>query len=107
MEPLNTVIGTDEISAWQPVPGITWVQCRTAEHAKRLAKRRDARLVVRGMAGGYLKTYEFRHSLAWAGRLICRYTSQNHTANERLITPARPRGALCCAENISTVGKEP
>jgi hypothetical protein len=39
MRPLNTVIGTDEISAWQPVPGMTWVQCRTAEHANRLAKR--------------------------------------------------------------------
>ena len=35
MKPLNTVIGTDKIFAWQPVPGITWVQCRAAEHAKR------------------------------------------------------------------------
>ena len=107
MKPLNTVIGTDEISAWQPVPGITWVQCRTAEHANRLAKRSDSRLVVCGMAGGYLKTYEFRRSLAWAGRLIRRYTRQNHTANERLSTPARPRGVLCSAEHISTAGKEP
>ena len=90
MRPFNTVIGADEISAWQPGPSITWVQCRAAEHANRLAKRRDASLVVRGMAGGYLKTYEFRQSLAWAERLIHRYTRKNHTANERLSTPERP-----------------
>ena len=74
MKAPNFIIGTHEISAWQPVPGVTWVQCRTPEHANRLAKRSDARLVVRGMSGGYLKTFEFRHSLAWAGRLIRRYT---------------------------------
>jgi hypothetical protein len=90
VRPLNTVIGTTELSAWQPVPGITWVQCRMAEHANRLAKRSDSRLVVCGMAGGYLKTYEFRHSLAWAERLIRRYTRQNHAANERLRPPQRP-----------------
>jgi len=103
MRPLNTVIGTDEISAWQPVPGMTWVQCRTAEHANRLAKRSDSRLVVRGMAGGYLKTYEFRHSLAWAERLIRRYTRQNHAANERLSTPATPKDAIYSVTSINTV----
>ncbi|MGO8699057.1 MAG: hypothetical protein ACLQVY_15180 [Limisphaerales bacterium] len=107
MKPLNTVIGTDEISAWQPVPGITWVQCRAAEHANRLAKRSDSRLVVRGMAGGYLKTYEFRHSLAWAERLIRRYTGQNHAANERLSTPATPRDAIYSAGSISTAARQP
>jgi hypothetical protein len=80
---LNTTVGISDLCAWQPVPGVTWVQARLPEHANRLAKRSDARLVVRGMAGGYLKTYEFRHSLSWAQRLICRYTRtrQNHTAN--------------------------
>jgi hypothetical protein len=107
MKPLNTVIGTAELSAWQPVPGITWVQCRVAEHASRLAKRSDSRLVVRGMAGGYLKTYEFRHSLAWAERLIRRYTRQNHAANERLSTPATSRNAFCSVTSISTAGRKP
>lgn len=101
MKPLNTVVGTAELSAWQPFPGITWVQCRTAEHANRLAKRRDARLVVRGMAGGYLKTYEFRHPLAWAERLIRRYTRQKHAANARLSARAKPRKAFCSAGSIS------
>lgn len=94
MTPLNTVIGTNTLSAWQPVAGITWVQCRTAEHANRLAKRSDSRLVMRGMAGGYLKTYEFRHSLSWAERLIRRYTRQNHAANARLSTAATPAAAF-------------
>jgi hypothetical protein len=105
MRPLNTDIGTPELSAWQPVPGITWVQCRAAEHANRLAKRSDSGLVVRGMAGGFLKTYEFRHSLAWAERLIRRYTRQNHAANERLRTPATSLGAFCSPGSISTVDR--
>ncbi|MFZ0827069.1 MAG: hypothetical protein WAO02_06575 [Verrucomicrobiia bacterium] len=82
---LNVPIGTRELCAWQPVPGVTWVQARLPEHANRLAKRLDGRLVVRSMAGGYLKTFEFRHPLSWARRLISRYTRtcQNHTANGR------------------------
>lgn len=90
---LNTSIGGRELCAWQPVPGVTWVQARLPEHANRLAKRSDGRLVVRGMAGGYLKTYEFRHSLSWAERLIRRYTRQDHTANARKISPFCPVSA--------------
>jgi hypothetical protein len=86
----NETIGCRELSAWQVAPGVTWVQARLPEHANRLAKRSDGRLVVRGMAGGYLKTFEFRHSLAWARRLIRRYTRPNHTANARIIAPIRP-----------------
>jgi hypothetical protein len=86
---LNVVIGCRELCAWQPAPGIVWIQTRLPEHANRLAKRRDARLVVRGMTGGYLKTFEFHHRLLWAQRLICRYTHtrQNHAANARKISP--------------------
>jgi hypothetical protein len=105
VRPLNTAIGTAELSAWQPVPGITWVQCRAAEHLNRLAKRSDSRLVVRGMAGGHLKTYEFSHSLAWAERLIRRYTRQNHAANERLSASATPRNTFCSVGSISTAGR--
>ena len=93
MTELNTVIGCRELSAWQPVPGVCWVQARLPEHANRLAKRSDGRLVVRGMAGGYLKTYEFRHSLSWAERLIRRYTRQSHTANARINSPVCPVSA--------------
>ena len=87
---LNVAVGCRELCAWQTAPGVTWVQARLPEHANRLAKRSDGRLVVRGMAGGFLKTYAFRHSLSWAERLIRRYTRPNHTANARIIAPACP-----------------
>ena len=80
-EILNSVVGDCALCAWQPAPGITWVQARSPEHAKRLAKRRDARRVVVGVAGGYLRTFEFRHSLAWARKLIERYMMSEVTAN--------------------------
>ena len=87
---LNVAIGCRALSAWQVAPGVTWVQARLPEHTNRLAKRSDGRLVVRGMAGGYLKTFEFRHSLAWAERLIRRYIRPNHTSNARINSPVCP-----------------
>jgi len=87
---LNTAIGTRDLCAWQPAPGVTWVQTRVHGHANRLAKRRDARLVVRGVAGGYLRTFEFRRSLSWVRRLISRYTGtgENAAANARIFSTA-------------------
>ena len=87
--PLNTTVGDRELCAWQPVKGIVWVQTRNPNHARRLAKRCDGRLVVYGVAGGYLKTFEFRRSLAWAIRLMNRYTAAEATANEA------SNGAVC------------
>ncbi len=91
---LNTTVGDRDLCAWQPVRGVTWVQTRNADHAHRLAKRRDGRLVVRGMAGGYLKTFEFSRSLAWAVRLMKRYVAAETTANaasNRAIRPSAKR----------------
>lgn len=90
---LNSVIGDRGLCAWQPVPGITWVQTRVPNHAKRLAKRRDARLVVVGVAGGYLRTFEFRHTLAWARKLIERYVRSAASANEAKKGVVAARGA--------------
>ena len=88
--PLNQTVGDRELCAWQPGPGITWVQTRHPKHAKRLGQRRDARLVVVGVAGGYLKTFEFRHSMAWAVRLMARYTFSLKATNARLNRAAGP-----------------
>ena len=82
MTDFNTVIGTRELSAWQITYGIVWVQSRDAFHTRRLSQRSDSRLVVRGVAGGYLKTFEFPHSLAWARRLIARYTRNEKPTNQ-------------------------
>ncbi len=90
---LNSVVGDRILSAWQPVSGVTWVQTRSPEHARRLSKRRDARPVVVGVAGGYLRTFEFRHSLAWARKLITRYTIKEASPNGPKTLPAASRGA--------------
>lgn len=89
--PLNAAVGDRSLCAWQPVPGITWVQTRDPVHARRLAKRSDGRVVAVGVAGGYLRTFEFRHSLAWAIRLLERYTASETTANEEIIRANWPR----------------
>lgn len=94
---LNSAVGDRELCAWQPVPGITWVQTRSPKHASRLARRRDGRLVARGVAGGYLRTFEFRKSLAWALRLMARYTSSETGTNEALNCAAGRRTNLSVA----------
>lgn len=73
--PLNTAIGNDELCAWQPVLGIVWVQTRSPVFARKLADRKDGRLVARGVAGGYLRTYEFEKDWTWAKELIARYNA--------------------------------
>ncbi len=90
---LNTAIGDGELCAWQPVRGVVWVQTRNPSHARRMAKRSDARLVVRGVAGGFLKTFEFRRPLTWAGRLISRYMAAEVTANAALNRAGCPASA--------------
>jgi hypothetical protein len=78
-------IGCRELAAWQVSPGVVWVQTRSPQFARKLSQRADSRLVVRGVAGGYLRTFEFKHGLAWAKRLIARYT-QNGAATNALKT---------------------
>ena len=80
--PLNITLGDRDLCAWQPVRGVVWVQTRNPNHARRMAKRSDGKLVAWGVAGGYLKTFEFEQSLAWAIRLMLRYTAAETTANE-------------------------
>ena len=81
---LNEAIGGHELCAWQPARGVVWVQTRNPEHARRMAQREDSRLVVRGVAGGYLKTFEFRGSLTWAAGLMKRYLTDETATNGAL-----------------------
>jgi hypothetical protein len=88
---LNVPIGDHWLSAWQVAPGVTWVQTREPKHARRLAQRKDSRLVAYGVAGGFLRTFEFQHSLAWARRLIGRYQTKNETpTNARIKLASLP-----------------
>ena len=72
-------IGNRELSAWQVAPGVTWIQTRSPQFARKLSQRSDSRPVARGVAGGYLRIFEFQHGLAWAGRLIARYQTKTET----------------------------
>jgi len=91
---INTAVGDRDLCAWQPVPGITWVQTRIPKHASRLARRQDGRLVARGVAGGYLRTFEFKKPLTWAMRLMARYTADETVTNEALNRAAGRRAHL-------------
>jgi hypothetical protein len=69
-----TVLGDSDLCAWRVADSVIWVQTRLPKQAARLAQRADSRLVVRGVAGGYLRTFEFTgKTLAWAERMIGRY----------------------------------
>lgn len=86
-------IGGDALCAWQFSSAIVWVQTRSPNFARKLARRQDSRLVMRGVSGGYLRTFEFRHSLTWAQRLIRRYSRSLEVTNEQKTTSDRsPKG---------------
>lgn len=97
----DITIGPRELRAWQVAPGEVWVQSRSPRHTRRLSQRSDNRLVAVGVAGGYLRTYAFPHSLAWARDLIARYTASETPANRpeivlnafqsRFVVPGRVR----------------
>jgi len=86
-------IGDRSLSAWQVAPGVVWVQTRSPQSARKLSQRGDSRLVAQGVAGTYLRTFEFHHGLAWARRLIARYTRSGMATNARKIAPGS------CARN--------
>jgi hypothetical protein len=92
--PSNATVGDRDLCAWQPVQGVVWVQTRDPKHAMRLNKRGGGRVVAVGVAGGFMRTFEFARPLSWAIRLIERYTSNEKTANEALGRAAGPETNL-------------
>lgn len=85
-------IGDRWLSAWQVASGVVWVQTHSPQFARKLSQRSDSRLVARGVAGGYLRTFEFPHGLAWAVRLIARYQKNGMATNARKYTRISPPG---------------
>jgi hypothetical protein len=78
MIPLNEAIGNRSLSAWQQVRGVVLVQTREPKYAAKLLGRSDSRLVMQGVHGGYLRVFEFEgKSMAWAARLIERYSGHD------------------------------
>jgi len=46
------------MAAWAPYRGVLWVQTKKPEIARKLLKRRGARIVSRNVGGQYLRTIE-------------------------------------------------
>ena len=92
---LKIAVGDRDLCAWQPVPGVVWLQVRNPKHARRLAKRKDGRVVAIGVGGGFLRTFEFARPLSWARRLMERYIADEKAANEAL------SDAICPETNLS------
>ena len=95
---LTTVVGDRDLCAWQAVRGVVWVQTRNSEHARRLARRRDGRLVACGVMGGFLRTFEFDQPLSWAIRLMARYTANETVTNAAL-------GRAVCPETTRSIAR--
>lgn len=64
--------------------GVVWIQSRSPEYARKLSQIKRGKVVARGVAGGYLRTFEFKRGIAWAKDLINRYTSNLMPTNEPL-----------------------
>lgn len=84
------VIGTRDLCAWQTAPGFVWLQTRSPKYAAKLARRSDSTCVAVGVAGGFLRTFCFRHSLTWARKLLCRYTGSETVTSEAKTAPESP-----------------
>ena len=82
--PLNTAVGDRDLCAWQPVLGVVWIQTRNPAFARRLERRGDGRLVAYGVAGGFLRTYEFARPITWAMQLMRLYTGYEMVTNEAM-----------------------
>ena len=78
--PAQEIIGDRMLCAWRVAYGVVRVQTRDPKHFSRLSSRSDSKLVGYGVAGGYLKLFDFAgKDMAWARRLIGRYTGQTAT----------------------------
>ena len=77
------LIGNQKLSAWRIAPGMVWVQARSTQFARKLSRRSDSVLVAVGASGGFLRTFEFPHDMAWAKRLVKRYLAAEKVANRR------------------------
>jgi hypothetical protein len=90
---LNGVLrcASGAVFAWKMWPGVIWVQVHDPRIAKLLLRRKDCRVVAKGIEGRYLRTFEFNgKELAWAEKLIRRLESISTAFSE----PASPGARL-------------
>ena len=73
---MNTNLKKRAPAFWKVAPRVVWIQVHDHEQAKALSRIRGGRLVVRSVAGPYLRTFEFARSLRWAERWVARVAGE-------------------------------
>jgi len=96
----NGTIGDSVLSAWLVAPGVCWIQTRSPEFARNLARREDTREVAIGVAGGYLRTFEAKRNLGWARRLIARYQESGRSTNAQVLAQECPTSSRSNPDGI-------
>lgn len=76
-------MSADSFCGWPVRAGVSWIQTREPQLARKLSRRSDTRLVGIGVIGGFLRIFEIRRSPSFVRRLITRYEA----ANERFRDP--------------------
>jgi hypothetical protein len=79
----HETVGTSLCSAWKVAPGVVWVQSRSPKLAKKLKQIAGHKQVAYSVVGGYLRTFEFKKSLAWARKWIARHTAANEPFSDQ------------------------
>ena len=88
------------LSQWPVASGVSWIQTADPSIARKLAKRSDTRHVATGVAGGFLRIFEMKHSPAFMRCLVARYNA----ANERFSKLGDAQRGSKCSSNGVTAG---
>jgi hypothetical protein len=90
-------VGNRVLSAWG-VGDAVWVQTRCPEIAQKLSwltRNPRPRLVMWGVAGGYLRTYELSKPMAWVEAWITEVLSARETRKSREDLSTKSKGRKC------------
>lgn len=83
-------MSADSFCGWPVRTGVSWIQTREPQLARKLTKRSDTRLVAAGVSGGFLRVFEIRRSPSFVRRLITRYEAANERFRD-LQSRGKPR----------------
>ena len=70
-------MSADSFCGWPVRTGVSWIQTREPQLARKLSRRSDTRLVGIGVAGGFLRIFEIRRPPSFVRRLTARYMAAN------------------------------
>lgn len=87
---------------WRVGPRLCRVQTTSREHAKRLRRRSDARLVAWGYAGDFQQTFELPRQPWFMRNLVARYVRR-----EAPTKGADPNANICPGTPSLRLAKEP